>query len=175
MVPEPLPSIRRWAATLRGAGAALVAGHSAHVFHGVEEGVLYDLGGFLDDYAVDGQLRNDLGLLFLVDLEQEGPARLEAVPLKLEDCYTHLATGNDAEWIGHRFRETCRAFGTEVADEQGPAGRHLAPVGRRFFGTRGEIEARSASQGVQASRRLAPGAASDRWWSTADGRPRHEP
>ena len=118
MAPEPLPSIRRSADILRGAGAALVAGHSAHVFHGVEEGTLYDLGDFLDDYAVDVQLRNDLGLFFLVDLDQEGPARLEAVPLKLEYCHTRLATGNDAELIGRRFREACWAFGTEVGAER---------------------------------------------------------
>ena len=118
MAPEPLPSIRRWAAALRVAGAALVAGHSAHVFHGVEAGVLYDLGDFLDDYAVHPQLRNDLGLLFLVDLDREGPARLEAVPLKLEYCHTRLATGRDAEWIAARFREACRALGTEVGEER---------------------------------------------------------
>ena len=118
MAPEPLPSIRRWAAALRVAGAALVAGHSAHVFHGVEAGVLFDLGDFLDDYAVHPQLRNDLGLLFLVDLDREGPARLEAVPLKLEYCHTRLATGRDAEWIAARFREACRALGTEVGEER---------------------------------------------------------
>jgi poly-gamma-glutamate capsule biosynthesis protein CapA/YwtB (metallophosphatase superfamily) len=118
MAPEPLPSIRRSADILRGAGAALVAGHSAHVFHGVEEGTLYDLGDFLDDYAVDVQLRNDLGLFFLVDLDHEGPARLEAVPLKLEYCHTRLATGNDAASIGRRFREACWALGTEVGAER---------------------------------------------------------
>ena len=118
MAPEPLPRIRRWAAALRDAGAALVAGHSAHVFHGVEQGVLYDLGDFLDDYAVEPRLRNDLGLFFLVDLDREGPARLEAVPLKLEYCRTRLATGRDAEWIARRFREACRALGTEVDDER---------------------------------------------------------
>ena len=118
MAPQPLASVRRWAAVLRDAGAALVAGHSAHVFHGVEEGVLYDLGDFLDDYAVDAQLRNDLGLFFLVDLDQEGPARLEAVPLKLEYCHTRLASGRDAEWVAGRFREACRALGTEVGEER---------------------------------------------------------
>ena len=118
MAPGPQPSIRRWAAALRDAGAALVAGHSAHVFHGVEEGVLYDLGDFLDDYAVEPRLRNDLGLFFLVDLDREGPARVEAVPLKLEYCHTRLATGRDAEWIAGRFREACRTLGTEVGEER---------------------------------------------------------
>ena len=53
-------------------------------------GVLFDLGDFLDDYAVDRVLRNDLGLLFLVDLCDGGVERVEAVPLKLEYCFTRL-------------------------------------------------------------------------------------
>jgi hypothetical protein len=43
----------------------LIAGPSAPVFHGATRRVLYDLGGFVDDYRVDPRLRNDLGLLFL--------------------------------------------------------------------------------------------------------------
>ncbi len=119
MTSEPLPRVRRLAETLRAAGATLVAGHSAHVFHGVGAGVLYDLGDFLDDYAVDPRLRNDLGLLFLVDLDESGPVRLEAVPLELDYCHTRLATGAGRGWIARRFRDACRALGTEIAEEHG--------------------------------------------------------
>jgi poly-gamma-glutamate synthesis protein (capsule biosynthesis protein) len=117
MAAAPLPRIRRAAADLRRAGATLVAGHSAHVFHGVADCALYDLGDFLDDYAVDPELRNDLGLLFFVDLDRDGPARLEAVPLTLEFCRTRLAQGQDAAWIRDRFAAACRALGTEVRSE----------------------------------------------------------
>jgi poly-gamma-glutamate capsule biosynthesis protein CapA/YwtB (metallophosphatase superfamily) len=119
MAAVPLPRIRCAAGELRRAGAALVAGHSAHVFHGVSDSVLYDLGDFLDDYAVDRALRNDLGLLFLVDLERDGPTRLEAVPLRLEFCHTRLAYGEEAAWINERFTAACRAFGAEVRAERG--------------------------------------------------------
>jgi poly-gamma-glutamate capsule biosynthesis protein CapA/YwtB (metallophosphatase superfamily) len=119
MTPEPRPYVREAAAVLVDAGAALVAGHSAHVFQGVAGRVLYDLGDFLDDYAVDAELRNDLGLLFLVTLDERGPHRIEAVPLKLEYCYTRLATRDEAAWIAHRFRTACAALGTEVAEENG--------------------------------------------------------
>ncbi len=104
------PRGQRWA------GATLIAGHSAHLFHGLGRRVLYDLGDFLDDYAVDPKLRNDLGLLFLVDL---GGSRLEAIPLTLEFAYTRLADGGDFAWVRRRFREACAAFGTEVAEEDG--------------------------------------------------------
>ena len=119
MVPEPLPYVREAARTLAAAGATLVAGHSAHVFHGVEGPVLYDLGDFVDDYAVDPELRNDLGLLFLVTLDAEGPRRLEALPLRLEYCFTRPATGEEAAWVTRRFREACGNFGTDVAQEDG--------------------------------------------------------
>jgi poly-gamma-glutamate capsule biosynthesis protein CapA/YwtB (metallophosphatase superfamily) len=115
MTTAPLGYIRRAAAALAGAGATLVAGHSAHVFHGVAGRVLYDLGDFLDDYAVDPVLRNDLGLLFLVRLDERGPRGLEAVPLELGYCHTRLAGPAAAARIARRFRAACAAFGTEVS------------------------------------------------------------
>jgi poly-gamma-glutamate capsule biosynthesis protein CapA/YwtB (metallophosphatase superfamily) len=119
MTSEPVGHVRRAAAALLQAGATLVAGHSAHVPHGVAGPVLYDLGDFLDDYRVDPRLRNDLGLLFLVTLDGRGPVRLEALPLKLEFCHTRLATGEDAAWMGRRFRSACAALGTTVDQDGG--------------------------------------------------------
>jgi poly-gamma-glutamate capsule biosynthesis protein CapA/YwtB (metallophosphatase superfamily) len=117
MAPEPVPHVRRAAEALIEAGATLVAGHSAHVFQGVAPPVLFDLGDFIDDYAVDPFLRNDLGLLFFVDVDGGGPRRVEAVPLRLDFCHTRLADGDDRAWILRRFREACAAFGTEVTEE----------------------------------------------------------
>jgi poly-gamma-glutamate capsule biosynthesis protein CapA/YwtB (metallophosphatase superfamily) len=119
MTPEPVPHVRRAARELIDAGATLIAGHSAHVFHGIDGRVMFDLGDFIDDYAVDPVLRNDLGLFFLVTLDERGPVRLEAVPLKLDFCYTRLAEGEDADWIGRRFREACAAFGTKAIQRDG--------------------------------------------------------
>src|SRR5215218_10090433 len=70
---QPVPHVRRAAAALEAAGATLVAGHSAHVPHGPSGRVLFDLGDFVDDYAVDSLLRNDLGLLWLITLDAGGP------------------------------------------------------------------------------------------------------
>jgi poly-gamma-glutamate capsule biosynthesis protein CapA/YwtB (metallophosphatase superfamily) len=117
MTSEPVGHVRRAAAALVDAGATLVAGHSAHVPHGVAGPVLYDLGDFLDDYRVDPRLRNDLGLLFLVTLDGHGPVRLEALPLKLEFCHTRLASGEDAAWMRRRFRSACAALDTTVDEE----------------------------------------------------------
>lgn len=123
MVPAPLPYVRRAAATLLDAGATLIAGHSAHVFHGVRPSVIYDLGDFVDDYATDPALRNDLGLLFFVTFERTADGvravRVEAVPLELEFCFTRFATGDAAEWIARRFTHACRELGTDARREDG--------------------------------------------------------
>jgi len=117
MARSPVPHVRRAARALVDCGATLVAGHSAHVFQGVEGRVLSDLGDFIDDYAVDQVLRNDLGLLWFVTMDKSGPTALEAVPLFLDFCHTRVADGEEAAWIERRLTEACRATGTEVAAE----------------------------------------------------------
>jgi hypothetical protein len=119
MTPAPLPHVRAAARRLGDVGAKLVAGTSAHVFHGVEADVLYDLGDFIDDYAVHPKLRNDHGLLFLVDLEPDRLRRVEVVPIRLEYAYTRLARGEEADWIRQRFRKACADLGTEAREEHG--------------------------------------------------------
>jgi poly-gamma-glutamate capsule biosynthesis protein CapA/YwtB (metallophosphatase superfamily) len=113
---RPAPSHRDRADELLEAGADIVAGHSAHVFHGVEARpggpVVYDLGGAVDDYAVDGELRNDLGLLAL--WRPWGTPVLEVVGLRLDFCHTTLAEGPDADWIKARLELACGELGTRL-------------------------------------------------------------
>ncbi|HEV7897961.1 MAG TPA: CapA family protein [Planosporangium sp.] len=115
MTTRPLPHVRAAARAFLAAGADLVAGHSAHVVHGVAGPVLFDLGDFVDDYAVDRRLRNDLGLLFLIDIDASGPAELRAVPLAHDRCRTRLADPAEAGWLRRRFVAACAEWGTEVA------------------------------------------------------------
>jgi poly-gamma-glutamate capsule biosynthesis protein CapA/YwtB (metallophosphatase superfamily) len=107
---------RRRALELVEEGADAVAGHSAHVFHGIElvagRSVLYDLGDALDDYAVDGELRNDLGILTL--WRPGGRPRLELIGLKLDFCHTRLAAKGDADWIAARLARACGELGTPL-------------------------------------------------------------
>ena len=116
MMAEPVGHVRAASGALLAGGATLLAGHSAHLFHGVAPCVLYDLGDFLDDYRVDPELRNDFGLLFLVDLAS---GSLEAIPLKLEFAHTRFAEREDAAWIRRRFTEASAAFGTAVTQQDG--------------------------------------------------------
>jgi poly-gamma-glutamate capsule biosynthesis protein CapA/YwtB (metallophosphatase superfamily) len=106
---------KRAASSLHAAGADLVAGHSAHVFHGVSWNggpTLFDLGDVLDDYRVDPDLRNDLGVLAIWHPHADPP--LELVGLRLEYCHTRLAEGADADWIAARLEHACGELGTGV-------------------------------------------------------------
>lgn len=119
MTATPRRYVRRAAAELAEAGAGLIAGHSAHVFQGVEGPTLYDLGDFIDDYAVDPVLRNDLGMLFVVTEDGGYISKIEGLPLTLDYCYTRPAGGDDLRWVVRRFRDACAEFGTEVDEVNG--------------------------------------------------------
>ena len=97
----------------RGGGRDLIAGHS-HVPQGPRGRTLFDLGDFIDDYAVDPELRNDLGLLWLVTLEADGPRRFKGVPLRLEFAHTRLAGPEEARQLRSRLKERCAAVGSSV-------------------------------------------------------------
>jgi poly-gamma-glutamate capsule biosynthesis protein CapA/YwtB (metallophosphatase superfamily) len=116
MTTEPARWQKRRARELIAAGADLVAGHSAHVFHGVERVadrlVLYDLGDALDDYRVDPELRNDLGILTL--WRPAADPELELIGLRLDFCETGLAYGSEADWIAARLERACGELGTGV-------------------------------------------------------------
>ncbi|WP_055588064.1 CapA family protein [Peterkaempfera griseoplana] len=121
MTVRPPRYVRRAACALLDAGATLVAGHSAHVLHGAARGILHDMGDFIDDYAVHPALRNDLGMLFVVELDGSPvvPVRVEALPLRLEPGRTEAARGEEWEWLYDRFTRACSEFGTAVAPVDG--------------------------------------------------------
>jgi poly-gamma-glutamate capsule biosynthesis protein CapA/YwtB (metallophosphatase superfamily) len=114
---RPVAHVRRAAAALEDAGATLVAGHSAHVPQGPSGRTLFDIGDFIDDYAVDSRLRNDLGLLWLITLDAGGPLRIEAVPLKLEFAHTRQASQVEATLLLSLLEERCDAVGSSVRRE----------------------------------------------------------
>jgi poly-gamma-glutamate synthesis protein (capsule biosynthesis protein) len=141
MNPTPPAHHLAIARSLVAAGADLLAGHSAHVFQGVdvvnESIVCYDLGDLLDDYRVDPVLRNDLGVLALLRPGE----RLELVPLKLDFARTGLATDADHAWIVDRMQRASTGIALEV--DRGRLVINLAREGG--FSPRRGARARSAS------------------------------
>ena len=123
MVVEPPEGFRRFARFLVDAGVDLIHGHSAHVFQGIEviDGapVIYDAGDFVDDYAVDPDLRNDRSFLFEVRLDPEDghPTALRMLPTEIADCAVHRAGPEAAAWCRERLRARSARFRTAVERE----------------------------------------------------------
>jgi poly-gamma-glutamate capsule biosynthesis protein CapA/YwtB (metallophosphatase superfamily) len=115
MTAAPVRHVRAAAAALDAAGATLVVGHSAHVPHGVRGRVLFDVGDFLDDYAVDRRLRNDLSALWLVTLEGGDVRTVEGVPVRLEYAFTRPADAAESDELARLLRDRCAAVGARVA------------------------------------------------------------
>jgi poly-gamma-glutamate capsule biosynthesis protein CapA/YwtB (metallophosphatase superfamily) len=115
MVQRPDPVLRAYKRRLAAEGADIVHGHSAHVIQGVERVgtslVFHDAGDFVDDYAVDPDLRNDLSFLMLVDASISGFHRLQLVPVRLYFAQVRRAPPRDADLICERMQLLSREFG----------------------------------------------------------------
>ncbi|MDN3352961.1 CapA family protein [Actinomadura sp. DC4] len=119
MTTAPQPYIRAAAQKFLEAGATLVAGHSAHVFHAATPRVIYDLGDLIDDYIRDRKLRNDLSLLWTTEIKETRQTSHKALPLHLTYAHTSKATGEDQKWIKTRLATACTEFDTEVIEQEG--------------------------------------------------------
>jgi poly-gamma-glutamate capsule biosynthesis protein CapA/YwtB (metallophosphatase superfamily) len=116
MTTEPLGYVRAAAEELIAAGATLVAGHSAHVFHGVANRVVYDLGDFIDDYATDEHKRNNLSLLYTITIDTDRNLTIRALPLALDYAHTRRANERERTWIRTRLTQACTEFNTKVTE-----------------------------------------------------------
>lgn len=118
MVITPPPEFQAFARAAIDRGVDLIHGHSAHVFQAVERHgkglILYDTGDFLDDYAVDPELRNDWSFLFLVELAEKQLYRLRLLPVRLTYAQVHLAKGPEFEAICSWMQERCAPFSTSL-------------------------------------------------------------
>jgi poly-gamma-glutamate synthesis protein (capsule biosynthesis protein) len=118
MVSVPSDPVRAYKQRLAARGADIVHGHSAHVVQGLERAgrgfIMHDTGDFIDDYAVDPLLRNDLSFLFLADVGEGGPRRVQLVQVRLYMAQARLALGADADWICTRMQTLSRQFGVEL-------------------------------------------------------------
>lgn len=119
MVAHPDEGYREVGRWLVDEGVDVVHGHSAHVFQGVEvrDGapILYDTGDFVDDYGVDGTLRNDRSFSFELSVTADGdPTELRLHPVNLEYCRVETADSAVAAWCREQMRERSADFDTTV-------------------------------------------------------------
>jgi poly-gamma-glutamate capsule biosynthesis protein CapA/YwtB (metallophosphatase superfamily) len=118
MVSRPSAEFRDFARAVIDAGADVFWGHSAHVVHGIEiwrgRPILYDTGDFVDDYATDRYLRNDLSALFLLHARPPAIEGIELIPVKIDHMRVSKAKGAERDWFVNRFRGLCAEMNTPV-------------------------------------------------------------
>ncbi len=123
MQTRPTPHFRELARRVIDMGADIFWGHSAHVPQGIEfrggSIILYDTGDFVDDYAVDPALRNDLSALYLVRVAPPRIEGVELLPVRIRDMQVNRARGNDRDWIVHRLGSLCAEMETDVVEQHG--------------------------------------------------------
>jgi poly-gamma-glutamate capsule biosynthesis protein CapA/YwtB (metallophosphatase superfamily) len=123
MVQRPKGVFRRFARAVIDLGVDIYYGHSAHVFQGVEvyrgKPILYDTGDFIDDYAVNPELRNDWSFLFQISVAEGEFERLDLIPVKLSYARVGLATGGERETILNRMERLSAEMGTVFARREG--------------------------------------------------------
>lgn len=102
-------------------GAAIIHGHSAHNFQGVEvydqKLIFYDTGDFVDDYVVDPYLRNDHSFFYQIELNKGSIIKAVLVPVLISNCQVNLATEGDYKWSLKRMQHLSAKFETRVNDE----------------------------------------------------------
>jgi poly-gamma-glutamate capsule biosynthesis protein CapA/YwtB (metallophosphatase superfamily) len=115
---RPPPAFRAFARAVIDAGADVFWGHSAHVVQGIEvyrgRPILYDTGDFVDDYAVNPALRNDLSALFHLAIGPRGIQRLDLVPVRLGRMQVNAARGRERDWFIRRTADLSAELGTQV-------------------------------------------------------------
>jgi len=119
MSPRPMELFRQFARQVVDAGADIFWRHSAHVVQGVEvyrgRPILYDTGDFIDDYAVDELLHNDLSALFLVKIKPPDTVeRVDLVPVFISDMQVNLAPERERASLIKRLTLLCAEMGTDL-------------------------------------------------------------
>jgi poly-gamma-glutamate capsule biosynthesis protein CapA/YwtB (metallophosphatase superfamily) len=123
---RPTSEFRDFARAVVSAGADLFWGHSAHLVQGVEfrdgRPILYDTGDFVDDYAVDSELRNDLSALFRVTIRPPQIESVEAIPVAIDNMRVNLAHGTQRARFLRHLTTLCAEMGVRVEQQEtGPA------------------------------------------------------
>lgn len=129
---RPTPGFRDFARAVISAGADLFWGHSAHLVQGIEfwkgKPILYDTGDFVDDYAVDSELRNDLSALFLITIQPPHVIAVEAIPVAISDMRVNLARGTQRARFLRHLTTLCSELDTRVSQQESGPSLTIAPL-----------------------------------------------
>jgi len=120
MLEYPLKEHTDFAHSLIDEGIDIFHGHSSHVFQGIEKYknklIMYDTGEFIDDYAVDSFLRNDLSFLYLIKLNKRKLKELELIPVIIKNFQVNKAE-SEADMINYMMTKRSLLFKTKFVEK----------------------------------------------------------
>ena len=122
---RPTQEFQNFAHQMIDAGIDIIHGHSAHIFQGIEvyknRLIMYDTGDFVDDYAVDNELRNDQSFFYQVTLckiqEKTIICNVHLTPLLISNMQVNLAIGKEKDIILKRMQQLSLELGTNIGSE----------------------------------------------------------
>ena len=119
---RPTKAFKEFAHTTIDTGADIFHGHSAHIFQGIEiykgKLIMYDTGDFVDDYAIDAELRNDQTFLFLVTLNKDKIEKIELIPGLISYMQVNKAKGIDFEEITSKMIKLSEEMRTKMVKKE---------------------------------------------------------
>lgn len=90
---------RKFARVMLKAGVDIIHGHSSHhvkcIRYNGKKMIMYGLGDFIDDYAVDPEYRNDLGMVVKVIVGQNNKLNVSIIPTQIEDRKVEIIVDKD--------------------------------------------------------------------------------
>jgi poly-gamma-glutamate capsule biosynthesis protein CapA/YwtB (metallophosphatase superfamily) len=122
---SPPKRFQQFARDLIDMGIDIIHGHSAHHIQGIEfykgKPIMYGLGDFVDDYAIDDIYRNDLGFAYFLNIKNKKVDSIELHPTKISYFSVNKLTPehDDYKWLKNKMTPLCASFGTVVTDEDG--------------------------------------------------------
>lgn len=124
MKERPSKEFKEFAHELLERGVDIIHGHSAHIFQGIEvykekKLILYDTGDFVDDYAVDPYLRNDLSFFFMVKANVKGLLSLQLIPTQISNFQVNVMKPENAQDMLKRMQDLSKEFGTRLKANMG--------------------------------------------------------
>jgi len=116
---NPSAKFQQFAHQLIDAGADLIHGHSSHHVQGIEiykgKPIMYGLGDFVDDYAVEREYRNNLGFIYKLQLDPSTNkfTSIEMVPTTIKLFQVHKTRNpKDLSWQLQVMSKLCERLHT---------------------------------------------------------------
>jgi poly-gamma-glutamate synthesis protein (capsule biosynthesis protein) len=103
--------------------ADIFHGHSAHTTQGIAirqgKPILFDTGGFVDDYPPNPEYHSEWSFIHFLDFEDGRLEKIRLTSLEILDCQVNIAKGETAKKIFARAERLSKEMGTDSRIKDG--------------------------------------------------------